>query len=319
MIRTFEEYVAARWQRLVRSAVLLGADPARRRGPRADGTGQVLRRLAAGDPRQDPDAYVHRVLINALADSRRRTVVGRGAHGGAARGRPARRRRRGGPRRRAADRAAPSDARAAPGAGAALLRRPRRGADRLGPRGRGGHGQEPGRTRPGHPGGRTRPWASSRTEADDERHPARPDARQRRHDPDVRAADRGDHASRSTPRVPARWRWPPPRWSSSAVRRPRPFRAWPPTAEPDRPRRRATTHPTRCRCSCPSRRSTCGVDRQVDHASVTGALVATQDDRCLVVGDDQTPVFWPHGYEGRPTATGAARSSTRRAAGRRGR
>ena len=48
-----------------------------------------------------------------------------------------------------------------------------------------------------------------------------------------------------------------------------------------------------------------GVDRQVDHASVTGALVATQDDRCLVVGDDQTPVFWPHGYEGETHGDGS--------------
>ncbi|GAA2135857.1 hypothetical protein GCM10009844_01540 [Nocardioides koreensis] len=48
-----------------------------------------------------------------------------------------------------------------------------------------------------------------------------------------------------------------------------------------------------------------GVDKQEDHASVSGELVATQDDRCLVVGDDQTPVFWPHGYEGETHGDGS--------------
>ena len=48
-----------------------------------------------------------------------------------------------------------------------------------------------------------------------------------------------------------------------------------------------------------------GVDEQEDHASVSGELVATQGDRCLVVGDDQTPVFWPHGYEGETHGDGS--------------
>jgi hypothetical protein len=32
--------------------------------------------------------------------------------------------------------------------------------------------------------------------------------------------------------------------------------------------------------------------------TTTGVLIATNDDQCLVVGDDETPVFWPYGYEG---------------------
>ena len=72
MIGTFEEYVAARWQRLVRSAVLLGADP----HTAEDLVQTALAKCYVAWPRvtraQDPDAYVHRVLINALADSRRR-------------------------------------------------------------------------------------------------------------------------------------------------------------------------------------------------------------------------------------------------------
>ena len=72
MIGTFEEYVAARWQRLVRSAVLLGADP----HAAEDLVQTALSKCYVAWPRvtraQDPDAYVHRVLINALADSRRR-------------------------------------------------------------------------------------------------------------------------------------------------------------------------------------------------------------------------------------------------------
>jgi hypothetical protein len=48
-----------------------------------------------------------------------------------------------------------------------------------------------------------------------------------------------------------------------------------------------------------------GVDKLEIHASVSGELVATQDDRCLVVGDDQVPVFWPHGYMGETHGDGS--------------
>jgi RNA polymerase sigma-70 factor (sigma-E family) len=72
MTGSFEEYVAARWARLVRSAVLMGVDP----HAAEDVAQTALTRCYAAWPRvrraQDPDAYVHRVLINALVDSRRR-------------------------------------------------------------------------------------------------------------------------------------------------------------------------------------------------------------------------------------------------------
>ncbi len=72
MTHSFEEYVAARWSRLVRSAVLMGAD----RHAAEDLVQTALAKCFASWSRvsraQDPDAYVHRVLINTLTDSRRR-------------------------------------------------------------------------------------------------------------------------------------------------------------------------------------------------------------------------------------------------------
>jgi RNA polymerase sigma-70 factor (sigma-E family) len=72
MIGSFEEYVAARWPRLVRSAVLMGADL----HAAEDLVQTALVKCCTAWPRvaraQDPDAYVHRVLINTLTDSRRR-------------------------------------------------------------------------------------------------------------------------------------------------------------------------------------------------------------------------------------------------------
>ena len=41
-----------------------------------------------------------------------------------------------------------------------------------------------------------------------------------------------------------------------------------------------------------------GTDTDSGKTVITGELVATDHDQCLVVGDDGTPVFWPHGYEG---------------------
>ncbi len=69
---TFEEYVAARWERLVRSAVLLGADPHAAEDLVQTALSRCYFAWARVSRAQDPDAYVHRVLINALADSRRR-------------------------------------------------------------------------------------------------------------------------------------------------------------------------------------------------------------------------------------------------------
>lgn len=69
----FEEYVVARWPRLVRSALLLGCTSV------ADAEDVVqatllkcvrsFGRLGAAD---DPDAYVHRILINTFRSARRR-------------------------------------------------------------------------------------------------------------------------------------------------------------------------------------------------------------------------------------------------------
>ncbi|MFC5176034.1 SigE family RNA polymerase sigma factor [Nocardioides taihuensis] len=72
MTGSFEEYVAARWPRLVRTAVLMGVDP----HTAEDVAQTALSRCYVAWPRvrraEDPDAYVHRVLINTLVDSRRR-------------------------------------------------------------------------------------------------------------------------------------------------------------------------------------------------------------------------------------------------------
>jgi RNA polymerase sigma-70 factor (sigma-E family) len=72
----FEEFVAARWARLVRSAVLLGCSP-----PEAEDLVQAtLVRCLTSWPRvssaDDRDAYVHRALVNGLSSARRRRWIG---------------------------------------------------------------------------------------------------------------------------------------------------------------------------------------------------------------------------------------------------
>lgn len=72
----FEAFVAARWGRLVRSAVLLGCSP-----PEAEDLVQAtLIRCLASWPRvsaaADRDAYVHRALVNGLLSARRRRWTG---------------------------------------------------------------------------------------------------------------------------------------------------------------------------------------------------------------------------------------------------
>jgi RNA polymerase sigma-70 factor (sigma-E family) len=66
------QYVASRWQRLVRSAVLLGCSAAEAE----DVVQTALMRCLVHWPRvrraEDRDAYVHRVLINTFTSSRRR-------------------------------------------------------------------------------------------------------------------------------------------------------------------------------------------------------------------------------------------------------
>jgi RNA polymerase sigma-70 factor (sigma-E family) len=69
---SFDEYVAARWSRLVRSAVLMGLDP----HAAEDAVQTALSRCYFSWRRvvtaRDPDAYVHRVLINTMRTSWRR-------------------------------------------------------------------------------------------------------------------------------------------------------------------------------------------------------------------------------------------------------
>lgn len=72
----FDEYVGARWARLVRSAVLLGCSPTE-----AEDLVQTMllrclvhwRKVQQAD---DRDAYVHRVLVNTFISSRRRRWIG---------------------------------------------------------------------------------------------------------------------------------------------------------------------------------------------------------------------------------------------------
>ncbi len=72
----FSEYAEARWPRLVRSAVLLGCAPAEAEDLVQSVLERCLlkwRRVASA---HDPDAYVHRILINAFISSRRRRWTG---------------------------------------------------------------------------------------------------------------------------------------------------------------------------------------------------------------------------------------------------
>lgn len=71
-VGSFEEYVAARWTRLVRSAVLLGADRHAAEDVAQTALARCHARWARVAGADDVDAYVHRVLINCLLDSRRR-------------------------------------------------------------------------------------------------------------------------------------------------------------------------------------------------------------------------------------------------------
>ena len=72
----FTEYVAARWPRLVRSAVLLGCAPAEAEDVVQTALTRCLTNWARVRRADDRDAYVHRVLINAFTSSRRRRWTG---------------------------------------------------------------------------------------------------------------------------------------------------------------------------------------------------------------------------------------------------
>ena len=72
----FSTYVAARWGRLVRSAVLLGCTPTDAEDLVQTALVRCLVQWRKVQRAGDRDAYVHRVLINAFVSSRRRRWTG---------------------------------------------------------------------------------------------------------------------------------------------------------------------------------------------------------------------------------------------------
>lgn len=68
----FSEYVAARWARLVRSAVLLGCSPVEAEDVVQAALTRCLVNWSKVRRAEDRDAYVHRVLINTFTSGRRR-------------------------------------------------------------------------------------------------------------------------------------------------------------------------------------------------------------------------------------------------------
>jgi RNA polymerase sigma-70 factor (sigma-E family) len=68
----FSEYVAARWPRLVRSAVLLGCSPTEAEDVVQAALERCLVHWRKVERADDRDAYVHRILINTFTSSRRR-------------------------------------------------------------------------------------------------------------------------------------------------------------------------------------------------------------------------------------------------------
>ncbi len=68
----FDAYVAARWPRLVRSAVLLGCAPADAEDLVQATLERCLVKWSRVRAADDRDAYVHRILVNTLVSARRR-------------------------------------------------------------------------------------------------------------------------------------------------------------------------------------------------------------------------------------------------------
>jgi RNA polymerase sigma-70 factor (sigma-E family) len=68
----FGEYAAARWPRLVRAAVLLGCSPHEAEDVVQSALVRCLVHWSRVRSADDRDAYVHRVLVNTLADTHRR-------------------------------------------------------------------------------------------------------------------------------------------------------------------------------------------------------------------------------------------------------
>ena len=68
----FDEYVAARWPRLVRAAVLLGCSHHEAEDIVQSTLTRCLVKWSQVRRAKDRDAYVNRILVNTLIDSRRR-------------------------------------------------------------------------------------------------------------------------------------------------------------------------------------------------------------------------------------------------------
>src|SRR5262245_38941388 len=68
----FDEYVAARWPRLVRAAVLLGCTPHEAEDVVQTALTRCLVKWSKVQRADDRDAYVHRILVNTFIDQRRR-------------------------------------------------------------------------------------------------------------------------------------------------------------------------------------------------------------------------------------------------------
>lgn len=68
----FDSYVQARWARLVRSAVLLGADVHSAEDLVQTALARCYLKWSRVTAANDPDAYVHRVLINTVNAAHRR-------------------------------------------------------------------------------------------------------------------------------------------------------------------------------------------------------------------------------------------------------
>lgn len=70
------EFVASRWSRLVRSAVLLGCSPAEAEDVVQSTLERCLLKWTHVQRASDRNAYVHRILLNTFASSRRRRWTG---------------------------------------------------------------------------------------------------------------------------------------------------------------------------------------------------------------------------------------------------
>lgn len=68
----FGEYVAARWPRLVRAAVLLGCTPHEAEDVVQTALTRCLVKWSKVQRADDRDAYVHRIVVNTFIDQRRR-------------------------------------------------------------------------------------------------------------------------------------------------------------------------------------------------------------------------------------------------------